>query len=178
MSDSSTENLRETVVGNLQNLLKINRRSSLDMRKTLIERQHDRTAGFLINMYNLKRVFIYSMMTVLNETTNFKKYDTLKYVEFLEMLCRVAIVTSEPDSTETVEQKLFNLLDNLFDKLKALPCGDFDPDQGGIKLTLKELEKEADKAENVQKKNEVDSDEAEMIAPEKKYVSRLSRMYA
>ena len=34
--------------------------------------------------------FVYSMMTIINEQKNLRKYNYLILVEFLEMICRVA----------------------------------------------------------------------------------------
>ena len=37
------------------------------------------------------RCFSYSLMTVINEQTDSKKYNYCYYVEFLEFICRIAI---------------------------------------------------------------------------------------
>ena len=52
------------------------------------------------------------MMTVLNETKYQKKHNHLLYIEFLEMLCRVAFhINSEPID---ISQKVYVLLEKLF----------------------------------------------------------------
>ena len=56
--------------------------------------------------------FIYSMMTVINEIKNIRKYYYLVMVEFLEMLCRIAylgFVEQEP-----IEYKVFWLLEYMW----------------------------------------------------------------
>ena len=39
---------------------------------------------------NISEHFTYSMMTVIDDQVNQKKYQYLEYVEFLEMICRIA----------------------------------------------------------------------------------------
>jgi hypothetical protein len=46
--------------------------------------------GTLVEPATLKSCFIYSEMTVQHEASKRKKYKYLYYVEFLELLCRVA----------------------------------------------------------------------------------------
>ena len=81
-------------------------------------------------------------MTILNETTNFKKYNTLKYVEFLEMVCRVAIVIAEKgdDSAKSLEYKVESLLIMIFHKLRHSECGSFSSERGGKDLKFIELD--------------------------------------
>ena len=49
-----------------------------------------------------------SLMNVMDEVNRMRKYDHLLFVEFLEMLCRVAIVGL--DFEDTVEYKVYELL--------------------------------------------------------------------
>ena len=44
----------------------------------------------LVDAQTLKACFIYSAMTIQNESTKSKKYKWLLYVEFLELICRVS----------------------------------------------------------------------------------------
>jgi len=44
-----------------------------------------------INNDIVKKLFVYSQMTIKDETTSFKKYGYLLLVEFYEFLCRVAM---------------------------------------------------------------------------------------
>jgi len=39
----------------------------------------------------IEQSFIFSMMTIINETRDMGKYDYLDFVEFLEFICRLAI---------------------------------------------------------------------------------------
>ena len=56
--------------------------------------------------------FIYSQMTVLNEYKNMNKYFYLVFVEFQELVCRLAIVCQS--EVDTVEWKVFIFLDMIF----------------------------------------------------------------
>ena len=47
-------------------------------------------------------------MTVLDENKNMRKYNYLTFVEFLEMLCRMAILSL--DLEDTLDYKTYNLL--------------------------------------------------------------------
>lgn len=46
---------------------------------------------FLVTKQELHRCFLFSQMTIINEMIGYENYYVLKFVEFLEMLCRVAI---------------------------------------------------------------------------------------
>ena len=48
------------------------------------------------------------MMTVLDEKNRMKKFDTIYFVEFLDMLCRIAIVGIKID--DLIEYKVEYLL--------------------------------------------------------------------
>ena len=53
-------------------------------------------------------------MTVLDETKNMAKYQSIEFVEFCEMLCRIAIISIKiPNS---IDYKLELLLKLIFDK--------------------------------------------------------------
>ena len=45
-----------------------------------------------LSLRDIEESFLFAMMTVLNEHRNMNKYFSLLFVEFLEMLCRIAIV--------------------------------------------------------------------------------------
>ena len=49
-------------------------------------------SNYEINRNMLDQCFEFSMMTVLDEHRNLKKYQYLNFVEFLDMVCRIAIV--------------------------------------------------------------------------------------
>ena len=57
----------------------------------------------------IEQCFNFSMMTVLDEEKRMKKYDTLAFAEFLEMLCRLALVGVTMQ--DTVEYKVHLLLE-------------------------------------------------------------------
>ena len=64
---------------------------------------------FDLSLTKIKNHFIYSQMTVINESTNQKKYKFMIYVEWLEFLCRIAIF-STTFGAAPIEEKVFNLL--------------------------------------------------------------------
>ena len=45
----------------------------------------------VVSFRKVEEAFLYSMMTVLNEIRSLNKYNYLVFVEFLEMICRIAI---------------------------------------------------------------------------------------
>ena len=53
-------------------------------------------------------------MTVLNEETHMKRYLKINFVEFLEMLCRIAIVGL--DVQDTLDYKTYTLLELIYNK--------------------------------------------------------------
>ena len=53
-------------------------------------------------------------MTVLNELTNMNRYKSLNFVEFLEMLCRIAIVAIT--KVDTLDYKTHLLLELIYNK--------------------------------------------------------------
>ena len=67
-------------------------------------------------------------MTVLNERQNFLKYNYLVFVEFQELICRLALIGL--NELDTVEWKVFYLLDLIFDRYYKL--GIWDPENRKI----------------------------------------------
>ena len=65
-------------------------------------------------MMKIDGCFVLSMMTVLDEPKSIRKYDYLYFVEFLEFLCRIAIVGLA--IVDTVEYKVYFFLEILFEK--------------------------------------------------------------
>ena len=53
------------------------------------------------------------MMTIIDENKNMNKYNYLLFVEFLEMLCRLALILFKEH--DTVENKVFYLLKIIYD---------------------------------------------------------------
>ena len=58
--------------------------------------------------FQILECFVASMMTIYDEYKDHKKYFYLNFVEFQEMICRIALITY--DEQETVDHKVFNLL--------------------------------------------------------------------
>ena len=58
------------------------------------------------------------MMTVLNEDKNMKKYDQLDFVEFLEFLCRIAIIAIHKG--DSIEHKVDILMRIIYIKMHDL----------------------------------------------------------
>ena len=56
---------------------------------------------------------MFSMMTVLNEHKNMKKYQYIVFVEFLEMICRIAIICITIQ--ETIDFKVNMLLKMIYE---------------------------------------------------------------
>ena len=71
--------------------------------------------GYSISKLKVEQCFEFSMMTILNEESNMKKYEWLHFVEFLEMLCRIAIVAIT--KAATVEYKVESLLQIVLDEM-------------------------------------------------------------
>ena len=59
-----------------------------------------------ITAREIDRCFVASMMTIYDERKRQSKYQHLYYVEFLEFLCRVAYVGSDPESCEPIAFKV------------------------------------------------------------------------
>ena len=63
----------------------------------------------------LDECFIMSMMNVMDEQNKMNKYEHLLFVEFLEMLCRVALVALNID--DLIEYKVLYLMDNIYSEM-------------------------------------------------------------
>ena len=70
---------------------------------------------YILTPEMVEECFLWSMMTVTDETNKIKKYEYLLFVEFLEFLCRVAIVGLDYD--DQVEYKVHLLMQLLYDKM-------------------------------------------------------------
>ena len=57
----------------------------------------DENVSFMIGKRELNKCFLFSQMTIINEVMNYEKYYHLRYVEFLEMLCRISLKADLPD---------------------------------------------------------------------------------
>lgn len=71
-----------------------------------------RSREFKVNDEKVQQAFVYSLMSVVDESEHMDKYEDLSFVEYLEMLCRLAlelIVIKEP-SIHGPEHKVFRLL--------------------------------------------------------------------
>ena len=78
---------------------------------------------------HIEEAFIFSMMTVLNEHHDMKKYDFLYFVEFLEFLCRLAIVGVL--ESDTIEYKVFSFLEVIWEKMMS--TGAFTEKEHGLR---------------------------------------------
>lgn len=67
----------------------------------------------LVSLGVLEESYTFSQMTVLDETNNMKKYGYLTFVEFLEMICRVAV--SAIAEQDVVESKVHALLKIIYE---------------------------------------------------------------
>lgn len=54
-------------------------------------------------------------MTIYDETRKSSKYNTLLYVEFLEMLSRLGHVAGEPDNSDPIAFKVQDFLEELWE---------------------------------------------------------------
>jgi len=66
----------------------------------------------------IEQSFAFAMMTVLDEDKRMKKYEFLAFVEFLEMLCRLALVGITMQ--DTVEYKVHLLLEIIWARMLEL----------------------------------------------------------
>ena len=130
------QKLNDLLVANEMDLTRIyydyseNKRGdfTLTSAKRLLNSMKDH--GVLVESAILKSCFIYSEMTVPHEASKSKKYTYLYYVEFLELLCRVAPYIpqnachhSKPGGAPTpnhapIHLKVINLLRVIFDYRK------------------------------------------------------------
>ena len=67
-----------------------------------------------MSLDKLEQCFVFSMMTVLNEQETLKKYETLLFVEFLDMFCRVAHCISEYQ--DTIDYKTYSMMEIIFEQ--------------------------------------------------------------
>ena len=60
----------------------------------------------ILNPYYLKKLFVYSKKTIVDETEldMQKQYKNMKFIEFLEMTCRVALKCHEKMVLKQVEE--------------------------------------------------------------------------
>ena len=63
-------------------------------------------------------------MTVISERDNMHKYRWLKFVEFLDMICRIGIVGIT--MTDTLDYKVYMLLELIYEKMYRLQFMDRD----------------------------------------------------
>jgi hypothetical protein len=69
----------------------------------------------------VRKWYVFSKMIVANEKTQSDDYMNLKYVEFLEAICRAALYLSE-DKEIKIYMKVYNLLQTIFEHFeKDLP---------------------------------------------------------
>ena len=84
----------------------------------------------LLEPQQLRKVFCFSMMTVLNEIKNQKKHEYLLYIEFVEMICRVAHCTQRGNGD--IAYKVYNLLQILYSRRYKQNLNK--PEQGDLNL--------------------------------------------
>lgn len=65
-------------------------------------------------------------MTIVNELLNFEKYEYLKFVEFLEMICRVALNRKGYGPNTKPEDKVRDMLLTIYEKMTREKIEDFD----------------------------------------------------
>ena len=93
---------------------------SIESAHKLIQPLSNQTEAYVTE---LGKLFPYSMMTVLKDISNARKYNYLEYVEFLEFLCRVAHKhwqSHKDDYTDItwfdIEKMTENLIRSLYSK--------------------------------------------------------------
>lgn len=71
-----------------------------------------RGRDFKVNDAKIEQAFLYSLLTVVDEIENSDKYDHLSFVEFLEMLCRLALelIVIRDTENDGIEYKVYKLL--------------------------------------------------------------------
>ena len=67
---------------------------------------------YKMSFLKVEECFIFCMMTVIDEVGNMKKYEYLSFVEFLDFLCRIAIVGIIAE--DLIEYKVQSLLQMVF----------------------------------------------------------------
>ena len=89
----------------------------------------------LLNIKKIDECFIASQMTILNEARDAKKYDYLTYVEFQEMLCRIAIVGLDPDEVpEPVAWKVQHVMEFIWDMYQERGIWEKGDENGLVKV--------------------------------------------
>ena len=83
--------------------------------KLLLDLKHE---TLTITVLTIEQAFVFCMMTVTNEINNMRKYSYLVFVEFLDMLCRIAIVAIQLADSDKIEDKVYQLLKIMRDKFK------------------------------------------------------------
>ena len=68
-----------------------------------------------LTAHQIEENFVFSMMTIIDETREMAKYDYLNYVEFLEFICRLAICGIK--EADLVEYKVYSFLDVVWEKM-------------------------------------------------------------
>ena len=58
---------------------------------------------------------MFSQMTIINEVMNYEKYDYLRYIEFIEMICRVSLKLDPSEGNAAY--KVYGTLKNLRKKM-------------------------------------------------------------
>ena len=102
----------------------------------------------IISRQELERCFLFSQMTIINEVLNYEKYDYLRFIEFLEMICRVAL---KLEPTETAyAPKVYEILRLLLAKMASLNIDPFNDMQ--VEIVRREQFNKNDKLE-LQKKD-------------------------
>jgi hypothetical protein len=61
---------------------------------------------FYLSRRQIETIFMYSMMSVIDEFKFEKKYSYLLFVEFQEMVCRASIIGFEDNLKDTIEYKV------------------------------------------------------------------------
>lgn len=72
---------------------------------------------FLVSKQELHRIFLFSQMTIINEMLSYENYFTLKFIEFLEMLCRGAIKAAETGQLHTSSHKPVDRVEAFLNKI-------------------------------------------------------------
>ena len=88
---------------------------TLDAAKQLFLTLDDKDLSLTNN--DVEQAFIFSLMTVRDEQKNLGKYYYLTYIEFIEMMCRLALEGAM--FKEPVEYKVNFLLNIIYEKMYA-----------------------------------------------------------
>ena len=63
----------------------------------------------------METIYMYSMMSILDEFKHERKYFYQLFVEFQEMICRASIVGFDDSMQDTIEFKVYRLLDYIWE---------------------------------------------------------------